>query len=399
MLTTCRYSARLVAVLLGFAIGWYSGLRTTLADEITVGMSTALTGPTAALGHDMRAGVLAAFAEANHQAGINHHQVRLMALDDSYEPSLCRPNMLRLIQQDNVVAVIGNVGTPTAVVAVPLANDLRTPLVAPFTGASLLRKTPPDRYVINFRASYAEETAAMVKGLVDAGIEPTEIAFFTQDDSYGDDGYYGGLAAIRHYRPDVTQAMIAHGRYERNTLSVESALADLLVHSPQPKAVIMIGAYAPCAKFIRLAKENSFLPTFLNVSFVGVDPLLGSLGPHAEGVIVTQVVPHYETDCPLTVAYRRAMQTYQSGEPLSFGSLEGYIAGKLLLRAIAAIPGTVTRESIINAFEEMDEFDLGLGVPLHLSPADHQASSTVWPTIIRHGKVVPMNWSTWHDPQ
>lgn len=42
-------------------------------------------------------------------------------------------------------------------------------------------------------------------------------------------------------------------RYERNTLAVENALADLLLLDPPPKAVIMVGTYAPCAEFIRLA--------------------------------------------------------------------------------------------------------------------------------------------------
>ena len=372
---------------------------TTLGEEIKVGMSTALSGPTATLGNHMSSGVAAAFSEANQHGGVKGHEVRLIALDDSYEPSICRPNMHRLIKEENVVAIVGNVGTPTAVVAVAIANQSRTPFVAPFTGASLLRKVPPDRYVINFRASYAEETASMVKGLVESGIDPTEIAFFTQDDSYGDDGYYGGISSIRKYRPEVTQAMIAHGRYERNTLSVESALADLLVHKPQPKAVIMIGAYAPCAKFIHLSLKSNFHPTFLNVSFVGIDPLLDSLGAEADGVIVTQVVPHFEADCPLTSSYRAAMETYQPSEPLSFGSLEGYVAGKLLLRAMKSASGKVTRESIIDAFESMHEFDMGLGVPLHLSKTDHQASNTVWPTIIRNGVVVPMNWSTWDERQ
>ncbi|MBI1247478.1 ABC transporter substrate-binding protein [bacterium] len=355
-------------------------------------MSTALSGPTAALGRDMKVGVLAAFAEANQAGGINQKNVRLIALDDAYEPKKCRPNMHQLIEKDKVVAIIGNVGTPTAAVAIPIANELRTPFVAPFTGASLLRKSPPDRYVINFRASYAQETAAMVNGLVESGIDPSEIAFFTQDDSYGDDGYYGGLTAIQHHCPDISQAMIAHGRYERNTLSVESALADVLVHTPLPKAVIMIGAYAPCAKFIQLSKANGFEPVFLNVSFVGVDPLLKSLGPDAEGVIVTQVVPHYQSDYPMAIAYRKAMHKFQPTARLSFGSLEGYIAGKLLLHSMDSISGPVTREGIVDSFERISDFDIGLGVPLHFSELDHQASNAVWPTVIRNGEIVPMNW-------
>ena len=95
--------------------------------------------------------------------------------------------MRQLIEKDNVLAIIGNVGTPTAIVAVPMANEQKTLLFAPFSGGPVLRNDPPDRYVINFRASYAEEIAAMIDALIDiAGLKPEEIAFFTQRDSYGD---------------------------------------------------------------------------------------------------------------------------------------------------------------------------------------------------------------------
>ena len=129
-------------------------------------------------------------------------------------------------------------------------------LFAPFTGAGVLRKTPPDRYVINYRASYAEETAAMIDALIKIGhLKPKEIGFFTQRDGYGDAGFVGGIAALkRHGLKD--ENVVVHARYERNTLAIENALANILFASPPPRAVIMVGAYAPCAKFITLAKES-----------------------------------------------------------------------------------------------------------------------------------------------
>ena len=131
--------------------------------------------------------------------------------------------MRRLIEEQRVLAVVGNVGTPTAIAAVPIALEARTLFFGAFTGAGVLRKEPPDRYVINYRASYAEETAAMVRALVAiAHITPEEIAFFTQRDGYGDAGFAGGIAALtQHGLKDP--ATVAHGRYERNTLDVEKA--------------------------------------------------------------------------------------------------------------------------------------------------------------------------------
>lgn len=72
----------------------------------------------------------------------------------------------QLYEHDQVFAVIGNVGTPTAVVSLPYALDRKMLFFGAFTGAGLLRNDPPDRYVFNYRASYAEETAVVVNYLV-----------------------------------------------------------------------------------------------------------------------------------------------------------------------------------------------------------------------------------------
>ncbi|HEV3416628.1 MAG TPA: ABC transporter substrate-binding protein, partial [Pirellulales bacterium] len=289
------------------------------AKPIMLGMSTALSGPTEGLGQGMRAGVQAALDEINGRGGIRGRQVRLIALDDGYEPNRTGPNMHRLIEQEGVVAVIGNVGTPTAVVAVPICNETKTLLFGAFSGAGVLRKTPPDRYVINYRASYAEETGSMVDALVKAGLQLDEIAFFTQRDAFGDSGFAGGVAALRrHGLKDETN--VVNGRFERNTTAVEGALAEILNSKTPARAVIMVCPYAPAAKFIQLARGSGLKTLFLNVSFVGAENLAGSLGAAGEGVIVTEVVPHYESDLPLVREYRAALAASNETFKPSFAS-------------------------------------------------------------------------------
>ena len=359
-------------------------------------MSTALSGMTAELGTNVRYGVIAAFNEANQQGGIQGRTLKLVALDDRYEPTLTTPNMRRLIEQENVLAVIGNVGTPTAIAALPLANSSGTPMFGTVSGAAILRKTPPDRFVMNFRASYAEETQAMVKSLLESGIAPEEIAFFTQNDSFGDDGFFGALAAIReHSRIQLSE--LAHGRYTRNTLNVESGLANILLHRPFPKAVIMVGTYGPCAKMIRLARQNGFNPIFLGISFVNSDALQRELGTNADGIIVSQVVPHYLSDAPIVVQYRAAMENMDSDLAYTFASLEGYVSATVLIKALRQIEGEITRETINNQLEQLEDFDIGLGQSLHLSSTNHQASHHVWPMRLRAVATEPLNWEDIHE--
>ncbi len=361
-------------------------------NEILLGMSTVLSGPAAVLGQEMRRGVLAGITQANLAGGFDGHQLRLLSIDDGYEPARTAPNMRKLLKEDQVLAIIGNVGTPTAIAALPLIRGAQTLFFAPFSGAGGLRRTPPERYVINVRASYAEELAAMVDALIErGGLLPEEIAFFTQRDGYGDAGYVGGFAALKRHGL-VDEQQVLHVRYRRNTLAVENALADLLLAEHPPRAVILVGTYAPCAKFIRLARQSGLKALMLNVSFVGSAALAHELGAAGDGVVVTQVVPHpLESQLPLVRDYRAALQKLDA-QPPSFVSLEGYFALQTLLAGMAMAPAELNRETLVDGLERLEDFDLGLGISLKLSPEQHQASHNVWPTRLQDGQVVSISW-------
>jgi branched-chain amino acid transport system substrate-binding protein len=362
---------------------------------ILIGMSTALSGPAGELGLGMQLGVEIYFARINANGGIGGRQLKLIIYDDGYEPERAALNVRELIDRDHVLALIGNVGTPTAVVTVPIANEKKILLYGSYSGADILRKTPPDRYVINFRASYAEETSAMVKALSSMGIKPSEIAFFIQDDSYGQSGYLGAIRALKaaeYPHPEL----LPYGRYQRNTLNVEEGLADLINGIATPKAIILVGAYAPIAKFIKEAKSVcSPSPLFLNVSFVGTTSLARELGKEGENVIVTQVVPPLDIALPAEVQYRADLKKYGGDAQPSFVSLEGYLAAKLFVIALerAAAENALTREGIINAFEQMHDVDIGIGVKISIDKEHHQALHKVWPTIWKNGQFVSFDWS------
>jgi len=363
-----------------------SGDEETRAGDVIVGMSTALTGPAQALGKGMKTGVEAYFGVANRDGGVYGRKLHLIALDDAYEPGRSASNVRTLIDDSHAFAIVGNVGTPTAAVTVPIANDKKVPLFGAFTGAGLLRKAPPDRYVVNYRASYAQETAEMVRGIVrDLRIPPSAIAFFTQDDAYGDSGFAGAVKALRDIGFDRGEHL-PHGRYPRNTTSIEGGLAELLDPRVSPRAVIMVGAYAPCAKLIRLARRYGVKAVFANVSFVGSDALAAELGRDGDGVVVTQVVPHYAADLPVVREYRSVVPEAD----LNFVSLEGFIVGKAFVEALRRAGPGADRERFIDELEKGAPLDLGLGCTHVLSPSVHQLSDRVWPTYIRGGRFLPM---------
>jgi ABC-type branched-subunit amino acid transport system substrate-binding protein len=219
----------------------------------------------------------------------------------------------------------------------------------------------------------------MVRGLLDdRQLKPSDIAFFTQDDAYGDAGYSGAAKALEA-RGFKDAERLPHGRYTRNTLDVEDALARLLDPRVHPKAVIMVGTYKPCAKFIRLARKNGLKAVFANVSFVGSAELLKELGKDADGVVITQVVPHWSSDLPILSEYKEA------GLEPSFVSLEGFLVGRAFSEVLRAVGPNPTPEGFVQAAESGRTFDIGLGTPQALSASRHGFSSRVWPTVIRKG--------------
>jgi branched-chain amino acid transport system substrate-binding protein len=357
--------------------------------EVVLGMSAAFSGPSGQLGRGMRTGIEAYIQSVNASGGIAGYRLRLVALDDAYQAEPVRGNMTRLIEREQVLAVIGNVGTPGATVAVPLANEHKTLLFGAFSGADVLRRTPPDRYVINFRASYAEETGVMVRGLLKRGIKPQQIAFFTQNDAYGDSGYQGAMAALEALGyPEARK--LAHGRYERGTLDVADGLLAIMQARVRPRAIIMVGSYGASAKFISLAKQALSNVLYLNVSFVGSEALIAALGPDSEGVIITQVVPHHEANLPAVTAYRTALARFFPGTQPGPVSLEGFLAARTFGRALST--ATVTREGIIDAFDRLGTVDIGVGLPLRFSREEHQGSHHVWLTVVRGEKLLPFDW-------
>jgi ABC-type branched-subunit amino acid transport system substrate-binding protein len=303
-------------------------------SEIVFGMAAPFTGSAKELGHQMKLGIVTAFNLANDAGGINGRQVKLTAADDGYEPTRTAGAMTQLYEKQKVFGFIGNVGTPTAVVALPYALEHRTVFFGAFTGADLLRHDPPDRYVFNYRASYAEETNAVVRYLVNVRrLRPEQIAVFAQHDAYGDAGFAGVAKAIRALHGD--DSSILRVGYERNTVDVDDAVSSLGGHKPAIKAVVMVAAYRAAARFI--AKTRDLFPSmiFSNVSFVGSTALadeLMLLGPrYANGVIVTQVVPAVDGYASVILKYRTALTKYFPGEPTDYVSLEGYVDAAILL--------------------------------------------------------------------
>jgi ABC-type branched-subunit amino acid transport system substrate-binding protein len=347
------------------------------ADRILVGQSVALTGAAAQLGIQMRNGVKAYFDDVNERGGVNGRKVELITLDDGYEPARTVPNTRKLIEEHKVFALLGYVGTPTSVPAVPVFTEAKVPFIGPFTGAESLR-TPFNRYIFHVRASYYDETEKIVEQVVSTG--GRNIAVFYQDDAYGQAGLKGVELAMAKRNLKIS----AVGTVERNTVKVENAVH--AIAATNPDAVVMISAYTSCAEFIRQMKKAGSASQFYNVSFVGSTSLASALGSDGVGVAISQVVPFpWGTSVPVVKEYQQ-LAAKAGYKDFNFGAIEGYLVAKVFIEGVKRSGRNLTRESFIDTMEKMQDVDVG-GFYVSYSPKNHSGSKFVDLTIIaRDGK-------------
>jgi branched-chain amino acid transport system substrate-binding protein len=351
-----------------------------LAQErpLVLGQSAPTTGPAAQLGIQMHHGVKLYLDQFNAQGGLGGRPVELRLQDDGYEPERCKANTEQFIR-DDVFGLVGYVGTPTTLAALPLVNQARIPSSAP----SRARR----RCAIRCRNGsstcaprYFDETALIVRQLTGLGL--TKIAVFRQNDSYGQAGLDGVLRAL------AAQGLepVAVGTVERNSQDVAAAVKAIVPR--QPHAVVQISAYKSCAAFVREARKAGYGGTFYNVSFVGSQALADELGKEGRGVMISQVMPHpFSTTTGIARDYLEAVKRGGGGNPPNYSAMEGYVAARVLCEGLRRAGKAVTREALVGALEVLQRLDLG-GFSIGFSARNHAGSSFVELTVLTEdGKV------------
>ncbi|WP_229506538.1 ABC transporter substrate-binding protein [Massilia sp. BJB1822] len=370
----------LLACMLVLAPG-YAGEPGVNDTQIRLGMVNAQTGAASGLGRAMRDGATAVFQDVNSRGGVYGRRIELVVADDGYDPDRAVDQTLMLIEEKQIFSLFGYVGTPTTNAVIPIVQEMKVPLVGAFTGAMALRR-PVVREIINYRASYDDESDALVQYFVSLGAKRFGVMY--QDDGFGHAVLDGTVRALKRRGLEL----VAKGSFQRGTIAVKAALAALV--GQDLEVVVMVGPYTPVAAFVREAGKAGLKASLATVSFVGTDSLLQLLGAEGNGMLISQVVPLPDDhSLPVAADCAALLNRYVPGSRLSFVNFEGCIAAKAMVAAMLQAGPGLTRERLIQSFEAFDQFDIG-GLRLTLRPDNHQASTTVFLTRIVDGKIVPV---------
>ena len=321
--------------------------------EIVIGQSLDLSGPLAEMAPDIVNATKAYFDGVNAQGGIHGRRVRLVTLDDGYKPDNTAKNAGQLIAEKDVFALCNLTGTANVAAILPLLAKEQSPvpLVAPFTGAGLLREPAID-HVFNIRASYGDEVGKLVQHLTTIGVP--RISVLWTANAFGKDGLEG-----------ARQAMEKHGQKLHSDVSIQADASDVQqavarLSATEPDSIIMITAGAPTVSFIKAYRRISRGTRFYTLSVMGTQATLRALGEDGVGVVVTTVVPFpWSQSLPLAREYRAALEKNGFQRHVSFLGLEAYINAKVIAEGLRRAGRDLTRTRFIQALESLRHFDLG----------------------------------------
>ena len=335
--------------------------------DIVLGQSCQLTGPLAALTTEVRLGAKLHFDDLNKGGGINGRQVRVISLDDAYDPKRAAANTLKLIDQDNVLALFQYAGTPGSLAAMPIAEEKRVPLFAPFTGSDALR-SKQRRYVFNIKAGYGDELEAMVRQIGSMGISKAAVVYL--NNGFGT----GGLAQVEKSAAAHNVQLVAKAALEVDGAKLDATVAAAAQN--QPSAIIIVSAGKPSVDFIDSFLKAGHRSMFYMLSVTSNTQLIQVLGERARGIIISQVVPSPWNQSVKLVREFQKLARAAGVVDFTFSQMEGFVSANAMSDALKRAGRAPTREGLVRALEETRRLDLG-GYLIELSPTQHSSGKLV----------------------
>ena len=350
------------------------------ATTIRLGQSCPLSGPLTVLGSEYMQGANILFKTVNERGGVHGRKIELLTKDDGYVVDRTMTNVKQMLTEGRgIFAFFGVMGTANNLALVPLIDANGIPSVAPYSGADSLRKF--NENIFHLRASYGDETEKIIEQLTSVGI--TRIAAFYQDDAFGQ----AGLSGVENALKKRNLALIAKGSFEKNTVKVAEAVKT--IGDKNPQAVVLLSTYKPTAAFVREMKKAGKSPQFFALSVVGFKPLFEELGTVAGGIGISQVMPYpWSASLPIVREFQKAQAEYSPQTPITYTTMEGYIAAKLAVEGLKRAGPNPTRKKFIAGLESLRDYDMG-GITINFSPTNHSGSQYGEVTIVgKTGKLL-----------
>jgi ABC-type branched-subunit amino acid transport system substrate-binding protein len=308
----------------------------------------------------------------NAKGGVHGEQIKLITLDDKFEPKRAAENARQLIEKDNVAALFMSRATPHTQAILPLLEQYNIALVAPSTGARVFHE-PVNPRVFNVRSSYQDETEKAVEYL--RTISMQRIAVVHVDDSFGEDCLAGAMKGFKQAGGQPV-TVIKADRSKPDYASIVPALLKV-----DAQSVIWMGSSVAVSGGVKALRKAGSQMQVVTVSNNASSGFVKQLGQDFHGVVVSQVFPNVRSMSYALNREAAALAKAKGGVTLSPSIMEGFAAAKVLVEGLRRAGPKPTRDKIIAALAGINRFDLG-GLELGYGPDDRTGLNFVELSII-----------------
>ena len=343
--------------------------------DILIGRSTALSGGMAPFLAPIHEGQEAAIEDANAKGGIGGRKIRIVSLDDGFDPRRTLENARQLNEKDAVVALLGVSGTSQVMALLPYLAEARLPLIGVYTGSPAVR-AQQHPYLFTTRASYADELVKIVRNLV--AVQSARIAVVYENNDFG-----------KLLLPLVEKTITAEGASLAGSHALaptgeDAATAAKTLAAQKPQAVLLVAAGPPVVAYVKANRAHLGVPVY-TLSLGAGSAVLKALGEEARGLAVARTGPSpTKPTIQLTRDFQASMKRH--GKLADYDRYTGYMDARVLIEGLRAAGPGVTRASLVQAMEGLGTLDLG-GYTYQFSPQNHHGSNFVDIAVVGSGGV------------
>ena len=312
-------------------------------DAILLGQSAVLSGPLSPGALALQGGARIAFEEANASGGVNGRKLRLVALDDGFDPAKAEANFRALLSEHKVFACVLPVGAGTTLAGLPLLREQNVPLLSPVAVVdSARRQTAGTAYYVS--ASHQREAQALVAHFAIIGLHKVAVAHLATP---GGGEVMGQVAAALQAKGLQMAGSVPVAPNGSNAAEAGRALARL-----GAQAAVLYLSGPPAAALMRASAEQGAAPAFYGLSILDGDVTARLLGEQSRGLAVSQVTP-YPWDAANAEANQYRKQCGQAQVPVGYHSYEGYIAGRVTVEALRQAGRDLSRAGLHAALRKL----------------------------------------------
>jgi ABC-type branched-subunit amino acid transport system substrate-binding protein len=343
--------------------------------EIKLGQTSPYSGPASAYSVIARA-QLAYFKMIDDQGGINGRKITMISIDDAYSPAKTVEQTRKLVEQDEVAAILNPLGTPTGLSVRKYLNDKKVPQLFVGAGATLWGDHEHFPYSIGFQPSYQAETAVYAKYVL-TNKPDAKIALFYQNDDAGKDygnGFKKGLG------PDnVKKMVVIEATYEPTDPTIDSQIVKLKASGAD--VLFMHAIPKQAAQAIRKIGEIGWKPDmfFLAATSTSVSSVLKPAGfEYSKGIISSYFLkdpndPQWKDDKDVKDWFAFMKNYFPNGNLQDQLIVYGYTVAEATVEVIKQCGDNLTGENIAKQAANLDvALPMMLpGIKVKTSPTDY----------------------------